>query len=65
MMGKSLMMVVHALLISAVAYAIMVYALGQKKGVAESRSVLLMGVLVVYMTLFGHGLPTSINKDLF
>ncbi len=59
------MMVVHALLISLVAYAVMVYALGQKKVVAETRSVLLMGVVVVYMTLFGHGLPKALNKDLF
>jgi hypothetical protein len=25
----------------------------------------LAGLILVYMILFGHGLPTSINKNLF
>jgi hypothetical protein len=65
MMGKAVMMVLHSLLISLVAYAVMVYALGQKQVVAESRSVLLYGILIVYMVMFGHGMPKAINKDLF
>jgi hypothetical protein len=43
----------------------MVFILGQKQNVAENRSILIAAVILVYMILFGHGLPTSINKDLF
>ena len=37
----------------------------QKQPVAENRSILLAAVVLIYMILFGHGLPKSINKDLF
>jgi hypothetical protein len=43
----------------------MIFVLGQKQIVAENRSVLLAALILVYMILFGHGLPNSINKDLF
>jgi hypothetical protein len=39
--------------------------LGQSQIVAENRSILLASLLSAYMILFGHGLPTSINKNLF
>jgi hypothetical protein len=41
------------------------YLLGQKQVVAENRSILLGALILAYMILFGHGLPTSINKNLF
>jgi hypothetical protein len=43
----------------------MIFVLGQKQIVAETRSILLAALTLVYMILFGHGLPMSINKDLF
>jgi hypothetical protein len=43
----------------------MIFILGQKQIVAENRSILLAALILVYMILFGHGLPTSINKNLF
>jgi hypothetical protein len=43
----------------------MVFALGQKQQVAENRSILIGALVLAYMILFGHGLPTSINKGLF
>jgi len=43
----------------------MIFILGQNQGVAENRSILLAAMLLMYMILFGHGLPTSINKKLF
>jgi hypothetical protein len=33
--------------------------------VAQDRSVLIGGVALVYMLLFGHGLPTSINPNIY
>ena len=59
------MMVLHSLIIGVVLYLLMVYALGQRQVVAENRSVLLAGLVLVYMVVFGHGLPTRINKNLF
>lgn len=58
------MMVVHSLLIGALLYFFMVFALGQNPMVAENRSILIAAVVLIYMILFGHGLPGPINKNL-
>lgn len=54
-------MLFHALVIMLISYILMRYALGQSVAVAEDRSVLLGGVVLVYMVLFGHGLPGRVN----
>jgi TRAP-type C4-dicarboxylate transport system permease small subunit len=59
------MMLVHSIIIGILLYIFMIYVLGQSKIVAENRSILLASILLIYMILFGHGLPTSINKSLF
>ena len=59
------MMLLHSVIIGVLLYIFMVFILGQKKAVAENRSILLAALILVYMVLFGHGLPTSINKGLF
>ena len=56
-MERGLVMVVHSIAIGMIAYVIMVHVLGQPAGVAEDRSVLLCGLAIVYMVLFGHGSP--------
>jgi len=58
-------MLLHSLAIALVAYLAMVYGLEQKQSVAENRSLLLAAALLIYMIIFGHGLPTQIRKDLF
>lgn len=63
-MERGLMMVVHSLLLGFVSYLLMVYGLKQPGLVAEDRSVLLGALLLVYMVLFGHGLPTKLNKNI-
>ena len=57
-------MIVHAVLIGLVLYLIMFYLLGQRSMVAENRSILIAALVLVYMIVFGHGLPTSLNKNL-
>jgi hypothetical protein len=58
-------MLLHSAIIGILLYVIMIYLLGQKQAVAENRSILLSAVILIYMIVFGHGLPTaSINKDL-
>ena len=64
-MESGRMMLLHSVLIGVVLYLVMVFALGQRQVVAENRSILLGALVLVYMILFGHGLPTSVNKDLF
>ncbi len=59
------MMLLHSIIIGVLLYLFMFFILGQKQIVAENRSVLLAAFILVYMILFGHGLPTSINKNLF
>ena len=54
-------MLFHALIIMLVSYLLMSYVLGQSSAVAEDRSVLLGGVVLVYMVLFGHGMPGRVN----
>ncbi len=58
------MMLVHSLIIGIVLYLFMIYVLKQRPIVAENRSILLGAVILIYMILFGHGLPTAMNKNL-
>jgi hypothetical protein len=64
-MERGLIMLLHASIIGFGAYIVMVLGLGQTPHIAENRSVLLGAVVLVYMMLFGHGLPTKLNKHLF
>lgn len=43
----------------------MIYLLGQRQIVAENRSIVLAAFVLIYMIMFGHGMPNAINKDLF
>jgi len=60
-MDSGTTMVFHALLLMLLSYGLMRYVLGQSSAVAEDRSVLLGGVALVYMVLFGHGMPGRVN----
>jgi len=58
------MMLLHSLIVGVLLYLFMIYVLGQRQIVAENRSILLAAFVLIYMILFGHGLPTSLNKNL-
>jgi len=64
-MENGRIMLVHALIIGVLLYLFMFYVLGQREIVAENRSILLAALILIYMILFGHGLPKSMNKNLF
>jgi uncharacterized membrane-anchored protein len=64
-MESGLTMLLHSVIIGLVLYLIMVYVLGQRQSVAENRTIVLSALILIYMVVFGHGLPTKINKDLF
>ena len=63
-MERGIVMLFHALVISLVLYLVMVFLLKQNCAVAENRSILIGAGVVVYMILFGHGLPGTVNKNI-
>jgi hypothetical protein len=64
-MERGFTMMFHALLIIIALYVFMCCVLGQSTRVAEDRSVALGGVALVYMVLYGHGLPGRVNPNVF
>jgi hypothetical protein len=61
-MESGLTMVLHSVIIGIVLYFIMTLGLKQQAIVAENRSILIASGVLIYMIVFGHGLPTKINK---
>jgi uncharacterized membrane protein (DUF441 family) len=64
-MERGVIMVIHSLLLGVLLYLIMIYVLGQRPIVAENRSIIISAYVLIYMVMFGHGLPNKLNKDLF
>ena len=56
------MMVLHSAIIGIILYFIMISALKQPTNVAENRSILIASCILIYMILFGHGLPLKLNR---
>jgi len=54
----------HGIVIALVLYFVMVFLLKQNGAIAENRSILMGSVIVIYMILFGHGLPGTLNKNI-
>jgi len=63
-MENGLTMLLHSVIIGVILYILMVFILGQSPIVAENRSILIAAIVLIYMILFGHGLPKSINKNI-
>jgi putative effector of murein hydrolase len=61
-MEEPLSHLLHAFIISVILYLIMRFALKQSQNMALNRSLLIGSGALIYMILFGHGLPTHINK---
>jgi len=61
-MEEVLIHVFHAFIITIILYVIMIFLLRQSQSKALNRSILIGALALVYMILFGHGLPTHINK---
>jgi hypothetical protein len=64
MTERGLTMVVHSVVIGTVLYFIMTLLLKQSPAVAENRSICIGAVVLVYMIVFGHGMPGRINPQL-
>ena len=63
-MESGLVMVLHSVIIGIILYFFMTLGLGQSKTVAENRSILIASGVLIYMILFGHGLPVKLNKNI-
>ena len=57
--------IIHSTVLGAILYFGMVNGLQQNKEVALDRSTLIAAVFLAYMILFGHNLPTQVNKNIF
>ena len=58
------MMYIHSVIIAVILYLIMKFILKQPEMMAQDRSILIGALALVYMILFGHKLPTHINKNI-
>jgi len=57
-------MALHSVIIGAILYAIMTFLLHQSPTVAENRSICIAAAVLIYMIVFGHGLPGRVNPQL-
>lgn len=62
---NSLEHILHSSVLGVILYFIMISVLKQDKEVALDRSILISAVFLAYMILFGHNLPTHVNKNIF
>lgn len=63
-MERGTTMLMHAAVIGIVLYLVMVYGLKQEAVVAENRSILIAAAVLIYMVLFGHGMPNKMNMNI-
>jgi hypothetical protein len=61
-MDTALSHLFHSLVITVILYIIMKFFLKQSEIMSLNRSILIGALALIYMILFGHGLPTHINK---
>ena len=64
-MESGFTMFIHSAIIAVILYVIMTFLLKQSEMVAQDRSILIGALTLVYMIMFGHSLPTHINKNIF
>lgn len=63
-MERGLIMFSHSVIIGIILYVFMRFGLNQPNYVAENRSILLASCVLIYMILFGHGLPLKVNNNI-
>ena len=63
-MESGFTMLIHSAIITTILYVIMKFILKQPEMMSQNRSLLIGSLVLIYMILFGHGLPTHINKNI-
>jgi TRAP-type C4-dicarboxylate transport system permease small subunit len=61
---RGAIMFVHTAMIGVAIYLMMRYVFNQSPLVAEDRSLVIAAFILIYMIMFGHGLPGQLNKNL-
>jgi putative effector of murein hydrolase len=61
-MDNALSHLFHAAIITIILYVIMKFILKQSDVMSLNRSILVGALALIYMILFGHGMPTHLNK---
>lgn len=61
-MESALTHLFHSFILTFILYLLMIYLLKQSQNMALTRSILIGAIVLIYMILFGHGLPTQINR---
>ena len=61
-MESALSHLFHAAIIAILLYIIMKFFLNQSEPMSLNRSIIIGALALIYMILFGHGLPTHMNK---
>ena len=61
-MEGPLIHLLHASIITIILYLIMRFGLNQSQNMSLNRSIIIGAMALIYMILFGHGLPTHINR---
>lgn len=62
---RGLMMLLHSAMIAMFIFIIMRFVAKKSIESSENTSLLFGSITLIYMLLFGHGLPNKINKNLF
>lgn len=61
---RGAIMLAHSAMIGVVIYMMMRYLFNQSPFVAEDRSIVIAAFMLIYMVMFGHGMPTQLNRNL-
>lgn len=61
---RGIVMFAHAAFIGFIVYFVMVMLFKQPVEVAEDRSLIISAFIMIYMIVFGHGAPKTINKNI-
>ena len=63
-MERGLIMLLHSVISGLILYRLMVFVFKPHETVAENRSILISALILIYMILFGHGIPGELNRYL-
>ena len=61
---RGAVMLAHSAMIGIAIYLMMRYVFNQSSLVAEDRSIVIAAFILIYMVMFGHGMPGQMNKNL-
>ena len=61
---RGAIMLAHSAMIGGVIYMMMRFIFNQPSLVAEDRSIVITAFVLIYMVMFGHGMPNQLNKNL-